>query len=63
MTLLLWTAVAVLVGLIAVLQFVGVRALAAWGVQPSRAVLALRAFNLLLVVLLIGYALWEWVNH
>lgn len=63
MTLLLWTAVALLVGLIAVLQFVGVRALESWGVRPSRAVIALRAFNFLLVVLLIGYAAWEWVKR
>ncbi len=63
MSLLLWTAVAVLVVLIAVLQFVGVRALASWGVEPSRAVLALRAFNFVLVVLVVGYALWEWVSR
>jgi len=62
-TLLLWTAVAVLVVLIAVLQFVGVRALESWGVQPSRAVLMLRGFNFVLVVLIVAYALWEWVKR
>ncbi len=63
MSLVLWTIVALLVGLIAVLQFVGVRALENWGVSPSRAVIGLRLFNLMVVVVLIAFVFWEWMKR
>lgn len=58
MTLLGWIALLGLVVLLGVLQVVGVRALKAWGVQPSRAVLALRAVNFTAVVAVVSYAVW-----
>lgn len=60
MTLALWTIVAILVGLLAVLQFMGVRALESWGVSPSRTVLTLRIVNFSIVTLVLIFALWQW---
>lgn len=51
-----WIALAGLAVLLAALQVVGVRALRTWGVRPSGAVLALRAFNYVLVVGLLAFA-------
>lgn len=52
----LWIAVAALVALLAVMQFVGVRALGAWGVRPSGLVLALRVVNYVLLVGVLAFA-------
>ncbi|MDP2182213.1 MAG: hypothetical protein Q8K99_06560 [Actinomycetota bacterium] len=58
MTLAPWIALFVLVALLGAMQVVGVRALEAWGVQPSRAVVALRAVNFMAVVVVVAYAVW-----
>ncbi len=58
----MWIAVgALLVALIA-LQVVGARALAGMGVQPSSAVVALRALNVVAVIGIVAFALWKWVS-
>ena len=56
-------ALAVLVGVLALLQVTGVRALASWGVQPSRAVLAIRTANYVLVVAALVWALAVWAGR
>ncbi|MDZ4064032.1 MAG: hypothetical protein U1E22_05120 [Coriobacteriia bacterium] len=58
MTLAPWIALVVLVALLGAMQVVGLRALAAWGVQPSRAVVVLRAVNFAAVVVVVAYAVW-----
>ena len=63
MSTVLLIALAVLVGVLALLQVTGVRALESWGVQPSRAVLALRISNFVLVVAVLGWALAVWAGR
>ena len=61
--LILWTIIALLVGILAVLQFVGVRALETWGVRPSKAVIGLRAFNMIVVIGLIVLVFIVWMGR
>jgi hypothetical protein len=61
-TWLLWIAVGALLVALVALQVRGVRALQAWGVEPSRGVLVLRAVNTLAVIALAAFALVKWVN-
>ena len=58
----MWTAVLVLVAVLVALHVVGARAFAAWGVQPSRGVLVLRAVNIIAVIAVVAYALWKQVG-
>ena len=53
--------VALLVALVA-LQVLGTRALAGMGVQPSPAVVALRAANVVAVIAIVVFAFWKWVS-
>lgn len=59
----LWTTIAVLVVTLGVLQLVGVRALASWGVAPSRAVIALRTLNFVVVVGGLAFAAYTWAGR
>jgi len=61
-TLVLWIAVLLLLVALVVLQLIGLRALSAWGVRPSRAVVALRAFNVLMVIGIVVLAFWRWMS-
>ena len=56
MTAVLWTVLLGLLALLAVLQVVGARALKSWGVQPSGAVITLRALNFVLVLGVVAFA-------
>ena len=57
-----WIALVILVSALAALQFAGVRALEAWGVKPSRSVVALRVANLTVVVGILLFAAWKMAN-
>ncbi len=50
-----WTFIAAMLVAAAAIQWVGARALRSWGVRPSRAVIAVRAFN---VAVAFGITLW-----
>ncbi len=63
MNLLLWTVIAILIGLVAILQFIGVRALEGWGVSSSRAVIGLRTFNLIVVIGMLVFVFSEWMKR
>ncbi len=52
----LWIVVITLIVALVALQVVGVRALKAWGVSPSRAVIAIRAANVVAAVAAVVYA-------
>jgi hypothetical protein len=58
----MWIAVAVLLVALVALQVLGNRALAGMGVQPSPAVIALRAANVVAVVAIVAFAFWKWVS-
>ena len=58
----MWIAVLALLGGLVALQVVGARALANLGVQPSRAVIALRVFNVAAVVAVVAYAFFMWMG-
>jgi predicted signal transduction protein with EAL and GGDEF domain len=58
----LWLVVAGLVAVSIALQVIGLRALRAWGVRPSRAVLALRAVNAAVAIAVVLFALWSWLS-
>jgi hypothetical protein len=58
----LWLVVAGLVVVSIVLQVVSLRALRAWGVRPSRAVLVLRVVNVAVVIAVVLFALWNWLR-
>ncbi len=58
----LWTVIAVLVAVLIVLHVIAARALAAWGVQPSKVVVVLRAVNISAVIAVVGFALWKQVG-
>jgi len=58
----MWTIVAVLLVLLAGLHFAGARALAAWGVRPSKGVISLRALNVVAVIGVVVFALWKSVS-
>ncbi|MDA3935915.1 MAG: hypothetical protein PF636_03490 [Actinomycetota bacterium] len=57
----IWVALAALLVALVVLQVVGNRALEAWGVKPSAAVITLRTVNTVAVVGIMIYIFWEWV--
>lgn len=56
MSTVLWIVLLGLAALLAVLQVIGVRALRSWGVQPSGAVIALRAANYAIVLGILVFA-------
>jgi hypothetical protein len=58
----LWLAVAGLVATAIVLQVIGLRALRAWRVRPSRSVLVLRAVNTAMAIAVVLFALWNWLS-
>ncbi len=58
----MWTAVVLLLVVLVVLHVIGARALAAWGVSPSRGVLALRVVNVTAVIAVVAFALWKQVG-
>ncbi len=58
----LWIAVGALLVVLVFLQVRGVRALQAWGVQPSRGVLALRVINTAIVIAAVVFMFWVWVR-
>lgn len=58
----MWIAVVLLLLMLAALQIVGVRALAAMGVRSSPAVIVLRAANVILASAIVGFAYWKWVS-
>ncbi len=59
---LLWLVVlALLVGLVA-LQFRGVKAMKELGVPQSKVVIAMKIVNVILVVGVVTFALWQWAG-
>jgi hypothetical protein len=58
----LWLVVAGLVAVSIVLQVIGLRALRAWGIRPSRALLVLRAVNATVAIAVLLFALWNWLS-
>ena len=56
-----WIALAALLVALVALQVAGNRALRSWGVEPSRAVVALRTVNTVAVVGLMIFIFYEWV--
>lgn len=58
----LWLVVAGLVAVSIVLQVIGLRALRAWGVRPSRALVVLRAVNTAVAIAVVLFALWNWLS-
>ncbi|MDF1542230.1 MAG: hypothetical protein RQ731_04380 [Anaerosomatales bacterium] len=62
MTTVMWIAVGALLLALIALQLVGARALSGMGVQPSRAVVALRAVNVAAVIAVVAFAFWKWVS-
>jgi len=59
---LFWIAIGALLVALVYMQVRGMRALQAWGVQPSRAVVTLRAVNVLLAVAAVAFMFWAWVR-
>jgi len=57
-----WAILAVLLLVLAALQWAGARALRSWGVQPARIVVTLRIVNLIAVVGIVVWAFYVWVN-
>ena len=57
-----WIILAALMIALAVMQWLGARALRSWGVSPSRAVMVLRAFNVLTAIGIVIWAFYIWTN-
>ena len=57
-----WILIAGLLVALVVLHVIGARGLERWGVQPSGAVLALRAVNVTAAIGVVAFAFWKWVG-